>query len=105
MTDLEINLKIDEIVCRGRPGMVTERSNIEWWSNNLSTAARRVLGKAPPPYATDWTFCGPLVGKYNVDVVIKPGTQVWGACLEGEWIEADTPQRAICLAVIAAHKA
>lgn len=70
----------------------------------------------PPPYATDWQWCGPLIRAYNVQV--SGGAQAatdrgeWDAyCLKwnhGHWCpmpEPDsserTPQRAICRAVIA----
>ena len=108
MTDEEINKRVAEI---------------DGWATDPSPTGRFVWMKHPehgippgrhsgndvaPPYATDWTWCGPLLTK-----LLSKGN--WG--LEywhgGEYVrlnyekettsKADTPQRAICLAVIAAH--
>ncbi len=61
------------------------------------------VSENPPAYATDWAWCGPLVEKCGLEVGIRRKTGAWSATTLGVWEEADTPQRAICLAVIAAH--
>ena len=58
-----------------------------------------------PPYATDWAWCGPLVEKHKISIL--PFCEKWGAnpfFYVAETQYADTPQRAICLAIIAAHE-
>ncbi len=55
-----------------------------------------------PPYATSWELTGPLVEKYNMHVW-KDGTDgVWYAAHHNadDVQVADTPLRAICLAVL-----
>lgn len=102
MTDEEINKRVAEIE------KWTYRQK-EWgllWSHH-----EHVLPDAgPPPYATDWAWCGPLVEKYDLDVYRMRGRKgkPW-VCMrhDVEFLpeyHADTPQRAICLAVIAAHE-
>ena len=74
MTDEELNRRVAEI-----EGWSLEDSG-EW---RLQQGPLQELWFAmPPPYATDWAWCGPLIEKYRVSLT----------------------QRAICLAVIAAHE-
>jgi hypothetical protein len=60
-----------------------------------------------PPYATDWAWCGPLIGEYTISLEAifedGAGTVGWEAYCDGSSQTSDSPQRAICLAVIAAH--
>ncbi len=107
MTDDEINKRVAEIegweeiqVGRRRAWQHKETCQISYW-----------LGAFP--YATDWAWCGPLVEKYGLSLDFMgepddaPGAYqwqcTWGYKL-GNFRQADTPQRAICLAVIAAHE-
>ena len=57
------------------------------------------VSETPPPYATDWTWCGPLIAKYSLSVICADG---WTAANAHVGKSSETPQRAICLAVIAA---
>jgi len=68
-----------------------------------------------PPYTTDWAWCGPLIEKYELDVMenLHGGGE---PTAEGNWpcwyVDASDGvlaydqdvKRAICLAVIAAHE-
>lgn len=103
MTDEEINRKV-----AGIEGW-RYRNDGQWWQRPGKSAGHDFyVSFLPPPYATDWAWCGPLVEKYGVDVFenlddAEPG--LWAAdATDGALGYADTPQRAICLAVIAAHE-
>lgn len=51
----------------------------------------------------DWAKCGPLIEKYRIDLIARK-TGDWGAMLETEITKfqvGDTPQIAICRAVVA----
>lgn len=59
----------------------------------------------PPDYATEWGWCGPLVPKHKIDIIwCSSGRPMALFGPSGARISRtdDTPQRAICLAVIAA---
>lgn len=67
-----------------------------------------------PAYATDWAWCGPLVEKYeirlephNADGMDAPEWWAWPRrpLNRNPWAVQETPQRAICLAVIVLHEA
>lgn len=66
----------------------------------------------PPHYATDWAWCGPLIEKYCSEIEelwpFSDERRRWRAEViiphKQATAEADSPQRAICLALIAAHK-
>lgn len=64
------------------------------------------VSEAAPPYATDWAWCGPLLDKYRISLDWAPDKVgdggSWDFMTNGAEGCADTPQRAICLAVIAA---
>ena len=109
MTDEEINKQVAEIegwVSIPNPG--TDRL---LWFHPSDEDGTNVLASLPP-YATSWKWCGPLVEKHAI-AIRPPEHASWSAyALTGEkwnpenrheagW--ADTPQRAICLVVIAAH--
>lgn len=93
MTDEEINRRVAEIE--------------GWYSISKTTWAERdgkgVRKNGPPLYATDWQWCGPLVERNKIKVWFDGDD--WAAQIEEfnalEW--ADTPQRAICLAVVSAQ--
>lgn len=109
MTDAELNRAVAEI--EGWKFLMSEGGGYAKWSPPGTHPAVNVysLPDNPPPYATDWQWCGPLLTK-----LLSTGS--WG--LEywhgGEYMmlnyekettsKADTPQRAICLAVIAAKE-
>lgn len=109
MTNEEINLKMAEI--EGWGFTDGGRTAYGWhWARCVDTPTGKTMerfhGENPPPYATDWQWCGPLVEKYRVHIEPISGG-MWEATLEttlpGYGEIADTPQRAICLAVIAAQ--
>jgi len=61
--------------------------------------------------AESWADCGPLVEKYRLDMLCEGEDALHGAwsCVTNEGrntqcTQADTPQQAICLAVIALHQ-
>jgi len=71
-----------------------------------------MLRASPPPYATDWTWCGKLIDKYGIQDLYQPQRPTleeailfkYRASIKiGVYGEADTPQRAICLSVIASE--
>lgn len=96
MTDEEINRRVAQIEGVRAVDMLFHHSS-----------ATRFEDFQPPPYATNWAWCGPLVEKYTVSVeaifLDGVGEAGWEAYCEGRESRADTPQRAICLAVIAAN--
>lgn len=110
MTDDEINRKVAEI--EGWNPNLSDHPYACWWFRGNE----RHSG-GPPPYVTGWVWCGPLIGKYNIAVsnhaygnaaLLSPGPEGWVAhsCPGDPALlikAADTPQRAICLAVIAAQ--
>ncbi len=114
MTDEEINRKV-----AGIEGW-RYRNDGQWWQRaTKGRASDFYVSFLPPPYATDWAWCGPLVEKYHVNLYGGPAPGRRAACFLKElydeddpfdgkpWKygeETDTPQRAICLAVIAAHE-
>ena len=89
MTDDEINRRVAEI-----EGWVKD-------GNGWTLPRDRHIAYVPS-YATDWEWCGPLVEKYRI--WLESRSNWWCALNYGDgWYTADTPQRAICLAVIAAN--
>lgn len=98
MTDDEINRRVAEIEGWERLGAGT-------WVKGM--AELRQWAEGCPLYATDWAWCGPLAEKY-IELLewdrAKPSGK-WLAMAKGGVLVRgnDTPQRAICLAVIAAH--
>lgn len=62
----------------------------------------------PPPYATDWAWCGPLIEKHGIDLHWQPDDENgdrWMAYSFGiNGMLAETPQIAICVAVMAANQ-
>jgi len=106
MTDDEINRRVAEIE--------------GWWidaecGNYFHSDARynQMHGGliAPPPYATDWPWCGPLILKYRLSLYPQASewrcTAQWATSAGGRAAcgrDATTPQRAICLAVIDANR-
>ncbi len=62
----------------------------------------------PPPYVTDWAWCGPLIEKYGIDLHWQPDDENgdrWMAYSFGiNGMLAETPQIAICVAVMAANQ-
>lgn len=57
----------------------------------------------PPPYATDWQWCGPLMERH--EVVTSKYQGAWLASSQRVRASEDASLcRAICLAVIAAHE-
>ena len=92
MTDDEINERV---------------ARIEGWAQitNGDWARPGECAPLPEPYASEWWACGPLVEKYKISVLEE--WSGWVGCREqGRWLAetADTPQRAICFAVIALHE-
>jgi hypothetical protein len=63
-----------------------------------------------PRYSTDWQWCGPLIEKYKITIVAWTREHnEWNAVMTDangtvESARGATPELAICLAVIAAHK-
>lgn len=105
MTDDEINRKVAEI----EEWQLTDggRTAYSWhWARCVDTPTGKTMerfhGESPHPYATDWSWCGPLIDKYSI--YLNRGRDWVAACGNDDAISADTPQRAICLAVIAAHQ-
>jgi len=110
MTEDEINRKVAEI--EGARTISAYRAVVRKHATD-GGKHRRTLDweqvDAPPPYATDWAWCGPLVEKYTmaVDLAVRwmADTPGWLAVQGDDCFEdatpADTPQQAICLAVIA----
>lgn len=113
MTNEEINLKLAGILGwvfippeMGRFGKMTYPK----WRH---PGGHEYVSESPPPYATDWQWCGPLIEKYSVAVVpaIKEsGEHIGFVAYEFKHVIAhfcpnveSSPQRAICLAVIAAQ--
>lgn len=112
MTEDEINLKIAAILgwafVPAEEGHYGKMTYPKW----RHPGGHEYVSETPPPYTTDWTWCGPLVEKYGISLLTdgatewravstrRPNTQrkrdVWGTY-------ESTPQRAICLAVIAAQ--
>ncbi len=107
MTDDEINKRVAEI-----EGWVYSE-DAKKWTHVASEGPIGAWIDCPPPYATDWTWCGPLVPKYKITLAYigEPDDPSgafqwqaeWGHKL-GSFRQAGTPQRAICLAVMAAHE-
>lgn len=114
MTNEEINLAIAAIQGwvfvppeMGRYGQMTYPK----WRHS---GGAEYVSETPPPYATDWQWCGPLVEKYDLDVMenLHGGGELTP---EGKWprwyVDAcdgvlaydDDVKRAICLAVITAQ--
>ena len=88
MTDDEINIRLAEIEMPLFPGT---------WKRN-----------SPPPYTTDWQWCGPLLKRDIIRLewdTAKPSRK-WMAIAKGGVLVVgnDTPQVAVCRAVIAAQK-
>ena len=98
MTDDEINRRVAEL-----EGWAMDSLFGGMWRNAKTKDAW--VDSAPPPYTTDWGWCGPLIEKHKISIL--PFCEKWGAnpLAYGEGTQyADTPQRAICLAVIASHE-
>ena len=94
----EINRRVAEI--EGWKLMGFGGHEPRWWPPGTHPAQNLFsLPKTPPPYATDWTWCGPLIAKYSLSVICADG---WTAANAHVGKSSETPQRAICLAVIAA---
>ena len=99
MTDEEVNRRVAEI--EGWSTKRTPAGRFEWIDADGCN-----WGLNTPRYATDWAWCGPLVEKYGLEVG-TPEPDWWWADRRGTVDDptyADTPQRAICLAVIDAHE-
>jgi len=107
MTNEEINLKIAAILGwvfippeMGHYGKMTYPK----WRH---PGGGEYVSENPPPYATDWQWCGPLVEKHVSGIEARfldgVGASEWAVDCSGYEAVSDTPQRAICLAVIAAQ--
>ena len=91
MTDDDINRKVAEI-----EGWYQADSG-EWFTESIWEST-------VPPYATDWAWCGPLLLKYELELRTPLQDEWWAA---GSGFVSDnekTPQRAICMAVIASKE-
>lgn len=120
MSDDEINRRVAEI--EGWKYQTYSPDWSLWWCKSVEDgngwytrpeAPDRWLcaacyGEYPVPYATDWAWCGPLLKR---DIILlkwdtaKPSRKWMAMTKHGVLVIGnDTPQRAICLAVIAAHK-
>ena len=105
MEDSEINKRVAEIEGLNpldRPG----RCIIPDWflrADKTVGDGDLILGCLYEP-ATDWAWCGPLVEKYQVTLDSCPSCGWLASTPETDDMAADTPQRAICLAVLAAHE-
>lgn len=67
------------------------------------------FGMPIPDYCSNWTWCGPLIEKYRIKIHLHDGCGGdWDANAKAglylHWTNEDTPQRAICLAVIASQE-
>lgn len=113
MTDDEINRKVAEIEgWRNSEACAGKIDALRYWERDGNNAPSGFYGESIP-YATDWQWCGPLIEKYELTVerfpvVLDDGQKVvrYGASAPGTCMSfplCDTPQRAICLAVIAAN--
>ena len=105
MTNEEINLAIAAIQGftyvppeKGRFGKMTYPK----WRHS---GGAEYVSETPPPYATDWQWCGPLVEKFDVDLWRHVETNAWTACIQNCKRNgiSQTATAAICLAVIAAQ--
>ena len=52
----------------------------------------------------DWNVIGPIAERYELLVDFEQCQVCAGESIKGDWISADTPQKAIALAVIGAKK-
>ena len=103
MTDDEINRRVAEI--EGWKFMRSDSGCYAKWVPPGTHPAQNIysLPDNPPPYAIDWAWCGPLIEKYECSLNERGG-EGWVVDTRGRCGDfARTPQRAICLAVIAAH--
>jgi len=113
MTDDEINRRVAEI--EGWAGDLLDDfpkngavacNSWEWHKEGKD--GRRYIQRKPPPYATDWTWCGPLLKRDIIRLewdTSKPSRQWMALAKHGVLvIYNETPQIAICRAVIAAHE-
>ncbi len=106
MTEDEINRKVAEI--EGWKLMAVGGHEAKWWPPGTHPAQNIFsLPDSPPAYATDWQWCGPLIEKYGMHCgrdILFQGMRWSAGPPDMTWSQyANTPQRAICLAVIAAH--
>lgn len=112
MTNDEINRRVAEIegwagaLLDDFPSNGTAACNAWEW-NLPGKDGRRYVQDRPPPYTTDWAWCGPLLKR---DIILlkwdtaKPSRQWMAMAKHGVLVIGnDTPHRAICLAVIAAY--
>ena len=103
MTNEEINLKVATLLgwvfIPPEMGHFGKMTYPKW----RHPGGGEYVSESPPRYATDWQWCGPLVERNKIKVWFDGDD--WAAQIEEfnalEW--ADTPQRAICLAVVAAQ--
>jgi len=104
MTDDEINRKVAEI--EGWRQVGSREAGRRWMPPGTPPEFNIfALHDCPPPYTTDWAWCGPLVERYRIEVYPWKDDLEWSAFVGGfESMTAWTPQRAVCLAVIAAHE-
>ena len=99
MTDDEINQSIDRQV-----------AEIEDWHPSPDSLASVKALYYSPPYTTDWAWCGPLIKKHGIDLYWYPDDgdgdgDRWIASSFGvEGMLCDSPQIAICVAVMAANQ-
>lgn len=102
MSNDEINRKVAEI--EGWHFIKEKRMPERLWKWERTNPYDRRVG--PPPYATDWQWCGPLVEKYRLCVDAACSDEVVIAFTRGvaDCVKDKTPQRAICLAVISAQE-
>lgn len=111
MTNDEINHRVAEI--EGWRFIKSESARLaKWaWPGCPPQMNMRALDDNPPQFATDWRWCGPLIEKYNLNLecwveLDDPPTVVENWCAgwdskPGHFRTGQTPQMAICLAVIA----
>lgn len=96
MTDDEINRRVAQIEGVRAVDMLFHHSS-----------RTRFEDIKPPPYATDWAWCGPLVEKHTVSLeahfIDGLGETGWEGYCDNHFQTDKSPQRAICLAVIAAN--
>ena len=108
MTDDEINRRVAEI--EGWHANNSDYPSVCWWFRG----DEKHRG-GPPPFATDWAWCGPLINRLLWDgwsIEYREREQSFVLWLPRHQEDAPGPdaindcalERAICLAIIAAHE-
>lgn len=59
----------------------------------------------PQPYSTDWQHGGPLIERYEIDIIKRQYAPGWMAYRGDHYASGDTPLQAVARCIVVLHRA